>query len=123
MISGWKIGPALAAGNSLIIKPSEVTSLRLLYFADLVKEAGFPAGAFNVITCSGRTAGQARGEHDDVRKISLTGSTLTGRRVLETSAKTNLKRVTLELGGKTATVVFDDADLEQAIKWTALGIL
>lgn len=123
MISGWKIGPALAAGNSLIIKPSEVTSLSLLYFADLVKEAGFPAGAFNVITGNGRTAGQALAEHDDVRKISFTGSTLTGRRVLETSAKTNLKRVTLELGGKTATVVFDDADLEQAIKWTALGIL
>ncbi|KAI0818922.1 aldehyde dehydrogenase [Irpex lacteus] len=122
MISGWKIGPALATGNSLIIKPSEVTSLSLLYLADLVKEAGFPAGAFNVITGNGRTAGQALAEHDDVRKVSFTGSTLTGRRVLETSAKTNLKRVTLELGGKTASVIFDDADLEQAVKWTSLGI-
>ncbi|KAI0086321.1 aldehyde dehydrogenase [Irpex rosettiformis] len=122
MIAGWKIGPALATGNSLIIKPSEVTSLSMLYFADLVKEAGFPPGAFNVITGNGRTAGQALSEHEDIRKLSFTGSTPTGRRVLETSAKTNLKRVTLELGGKTATVVFDDADLEQAVKWSALGI-
>ncbi|KAI0689129.1 aldehyde dehydrogenase domain-containing protein [Cytidiella melzeri] len=122
MIASWKIAPALATGNSLIIKPSEVTSLSLLYFADLVKEAGFPAGAFNVVTGYGRTAGQALSEHAEIRKISFTGSTLTGRRIMETAAKTNLKRVTLELGGKSANVVFDDADLEQAIKYTALGI-
>jgi aldehyde dehydrogenase (NAD+) len=123
MITGWKIGPALALGNSVVIKPSEITPLSLLYVADLIKEAGFPPGVVNIITGHGRTAGQALSEHNDVRKISFTGSTLTGRKIMETAAKSNLKRVTLELGGKTANVVFDDADLEQAIKFTAAGIL
>jgi aldehyde dehydrogenase (NAD+) len=123
LVVSWKLAPALALGNSIVIKPSEVCSLSILYVADLIKEAGFPAGVINVITGPGRTTGQALNEHADVRKISFTGSTLTGRRIMETAAKSNLKQVTLELGGKTANVVFDDANIEQAIKFTAMGIL
>ena len=123
MITVWKVAPALATGNAVILKPSEVTPLSALKFAELVKEAGFPDGVFNVVTGLGQTAGQALTEHPLVGKVSFTGSTLIGRKVMETAAKTNLKRVTLELGGKSPTIVFDDADLEQAVKWVAAGIL
>ena len=119
----WKLAPALATGNAVILKPSEVTPLSVLKFAELVKEAGFPDGVFNVLQGYGPTAGQAIAEHPQISKVSFTGSTLTGRKVMETAAKTNLKRVTLELGGKSPTIVFDDADLEQAVKWVAMGLL
>ncbi|EKM54307.1 uncharacterized protein PHACADRAFT_258086 [Phanerochaete carnosa HHB-10118-sp] len=122
MIASWKIGPALATGNTIVLKPAEVTSLTALRLAELVVEAGFPDGVFNVVPGVGSVAGQALTEHKDVGKVSFTGSTLIGRKIMETAAKTNLKRVTLELGGKSPAIIFDDANLEQAIKWAAGGI-
>ena len=91
--------------------------------AALAKEADFPDGVVNVVPGFGHTAGQALVEHPLVGKVSFTGSTLVGRKIMETAAKTNLKRVTLELGGKSPTIVFDDANLVQALKWAAGGIL
>ena len=122
-IACWKFAPALATGNVVILKPSEVTPLTALKFAELVKEAGFPDGVFNVVPGYGATAGQALAEHPLVGKVSFTGSTFTGRKVMETAARTNLKRVTLELGGKSPTIVFDDANLEEAMKWVCSSIL
>ena len=123
MITCWKLGPALATGNVVVLKPSEVTPLSSLKLADLITEAGFPPGVVNVVVGYGSIAGQALTEHPTVRKISFTGSTITGRKIVDASSKSNLKRVTLELGGKSPNIVFDDADLEQAVKWSALGIL
>lgn len=123
MITIWKIAPALATGNVVVLKQSEVTPLSALKLAELVKEAGFPDGVFNVVQGLGPVAGQALTEHPLVGKVSFTGSTLVGRKIMETAAKTNLKRVTLELGGKSPTIIFDDADLEQTVKWVAAGIL
>ncbi|KIP06630.1 hypothetical protein PHLGIDRAFT_128196 [Phlebiopsis gigantea 11061_1 CR5-6] len=117
-----KLAPALAAGNTVVLKPPEVTPLSALMLAALVKEAGFPDGVVNIVTGYGSTAGQALIAHHDVGKISFTGSTPVGRKIMETSAKTNLKRLTLELGGKNAVIIFDDADLEQALKWTVMGV-
>ena len=91
--------------------------------AELVKEAGFPDGVYNVVPGRGVVAGQALTEHPLVGKVSFTGSTLTGRKVMEAAARSNLKRVTLELGGKSPAIVFDDADIEQAVKWVSAGIL
>ena len=105
------------------MKPSENTPLTALKLAELVQEAGFPAGVFNVLPGYGPVAGQALAEHPDIGKVSFTGSTLIGRKIMETAAKTNLKRVTLELGGKSPTIVFDDADFIQAVKWATGGIL
>ena len=123
MIASWKLGPALATGNTVILKPSEVTPLAALKLASLVAEAGFPPGVVNVVNGYGSVVGQAITEHPDVRKVSFTGSTLIGRKVMETASRTNLKRVTLELGGKSPVLVFDDADLEQAVKYTAGNVL
>ena len=89
----------------------------------MIKEVGFPAGVVNIVPGHGSDAGKALTEHPDVGKITFTGSTLTGRKIMEAASRTNLKRVTLELGGKSPVIVFDDADLEQAIKWTAAGIM
>ncbi|GJE88285.1 putative aldehyde dehydrogenase [Phanerochaete sordida] len=122
MIMAWKLGPALATGNCVILKPSEITPLGALKVAELVREAGFPPGVVSVLPGLGAAAGQALIDHPAVRKISFTGSVATGRRVLAASGATNLKRITLELGGKGPNVVFDDADIEQAVKWTAMGI-
>ncbi|GJE94933.1 aldehyde dehydrogenase family protein [Phanerochaete sordida] len=122
MIAVWKIAPALATGNTIVLKQSEVTPLSALKLAEFIKEAGFPDGVFNVVTGFGQTAGQALTEHPLVGKVSFTGSTLIGRKVMETAAKTNLKRVTLELGGKSPTIVFDDADLEQSVKWVCAAL-
>ena len=123
LIASWKVAPALATGNAIILKPSELTPLTALKFAQLAHEAGFPAGVVNVIPGYGRTAGQALAEHPDVGKIGFTGSTIVGRKIMETAAKTNLKRVSLELGGKSPSIIFDDANLEQSIKWAIGGIL
>ena len=119
----WKMAPALATGNCLVLKPSELTPLGALKMAELVREAGFPPGVFNIVTGYGATAGQALVEHPHVGKISFTGSTLTGRRVMETAARSNLKRVTLELGGKSPAIVFDDADLGRAVELCVAGSL
>ncbi|KAK7052621.1 aldehyde dehydrogenase [Favolaschia claudopus] len=119
LMLSWKVGPALATGNCIVLKPSEMTPLSALKFAELVQEAGFPPGVFNIVNGYGTTVGQAITEHMKISKVAFTGSTLVGRKVLEASARTNLKVVTLELGGKSPTVIFDDCNLEQAIKWTS----
>jgi len=112
-ISSWKLGPALACGNTVVLKPAELTPLSALRLADLILEAGIPEGVVNVVVGPGRIVGQHLVEHPDVAKIGFTGSTEVGRTVMQGAAET-IKRVTLELGGKSANVVFADADLEQA---------
>lgn len=115
VIAGWKIAPALAMGNTVIVKPASVTPLSALAFADLVLEAGLPEGVLNVITGSGGVAGNALVTHPLVRKISFTGSTEIGVGVMKQAAD-GIKRVSLELGGKSANVVFADADLDVCIE-------
>ncbi|RWS25547.1 retinal dehydrogenase 1-like protein [Leptotrombidium deliense] len=116
LLFGWKFGPSLAAGNTVVMKPAEQTSLTAIYLCSLVKEAGFPVGVFNCIPGYGPTAGAALAEHNDVDKLSFTGSTEVGKIIQIASGKSNLKRVTLELGGKSPLVVMDDADLDLAEK-------
>ncbi|KAF9468331.1 putative 1-pyrroline-5-carboxylate dehydrogenase [Collybia nuda] len=122
LLIAWKLGPALAAGNCVVLKPSELSPFTALRIAPLLKLAGFPPGVVNIVNGTGPQAGQALSEHPNVDKIAFTGSTLTGRKILEASAKSNLKQVTLELGGKSPTIIYDDADLEQAVKWAGHGI-
>jgi betaine-aldehyde dehydrogenase len=110
MMAAWKLGPALAAGCTIVLKPAPGTPLTTLMFAELIQEAGIPDGVVNVIT-GGNDTGQAIVEHPEVRMVSLTGSTATGRKIMKTAAET-LKRVHLELGGKAPIIVFDDADPE-----------
>jgi acyl-CoA reductase-like NAD-dependent aldehyde dehydrogenase len=112
-IASWKLGPALACGNTVVLKPAELTPLSALRLAELALEAGLPEGVLNVLVGPGRVVGQRLAEHPDVAKIGFTGSTEVGRGVMQTAAGT-IKRVTLELGGKSANVVFADADLEKA---------
>lgn len=119
MMAVWKIGPALAAGCTVVLKPAPMTPLTTLMLAELTAEAGIPEGVVNVVT-GGSETGQALVEHPDVRMVSLTGSPGTGRKVMETSAK-SLKRVHLELGGKAPVIVFDDADLEAVAAKTTLA--
>ena len=121
MFTSWKMGPALAAGNTVVLKPAELTPLSTLRIAELMAEVGFPEGVVNIVPGYGATAGQRLAEHPDVAKIAFTGSTATGRKVVEASAG-NLKRVQLELGGKGANIVFDDADLRAAINGSAFAI-
>lgn len=119
----WKLGPALATGNTIVLKPSEFTPLTAIRMAHLINEAGFPPGVVNILTGYGNTVGNAISHHMKIEKVAFTGSTLVGRKILEASAKSNLKNVTLELGGKSPNIIFDDADLEQAVNWAAFGIL
>jgi aldehyde dehydrogenase (NAD+) len=111
----WKLGPALAAGNTYVFKASEKSPFGVLIMARLFKEAGFPPGVVNVITGAGAT-GALMASHMDVDKISFTGSGPSGRKVVDAANKSNMKKVTLELGGKSPSVVFDDANFEAAIK-------
>jgi acyl-CoA reductase-like NAD-dependent aldehyde dehydrogenase len=117
----YKAAPALATGNTIILKPSEDTSLVALCLAELFLEAGLPEGVVNVITGYGETAGAALANHDDVDKITFTGSTEVGRQLIRAAAG-NLKKVSLELGGKSPNIVFADADLEAALKGVFMGI-
>ena len=112
-IACWKMAPALAAGNTVVLKPAELTPLTALRFAELALEAGLPEGVVNVVAGTGREAGRRLVEHPDVAKIAFTGSTAVGREIAQRAAAT-IKRVTLELGGKSANVVFADADVEAA---------
>ena len=121
MFCSWKMGPALAAGNTVVLKPSELTPLSTLRLAELMIEVGFPSGVVNVVPGYGHTAGERLAMHPDVRKIAFTGSTVTGRRIVEYSAG-NLKRVQLELGGKGANIVFDDALIPAAVNGSAFAI-
>ena len=118
---GLKAGPALATGNCFILKPSEKTPFASLALLPLIKEAGFPPGVFQVLSGDG-TTGALLASHMRVRKVSFTGSIPTGKKIQEMAAKSNLKRVTLELGGKSPAVVFDDANLENAVTWTVNAI-
>ncbi len=123
MIGSWKIAPALAAGNSVVLKPAEVASLSLLRLAELCAEAGLPDGVLNVVTGKGSIVGEALGLHDDVDVLAFTGSGMVGRKLLKYSARSNLKRCYLELGGKSPNVVFADApDLDAAARISAYGI-
>jgi gamma-glutamyl-gamma-aminobutyraldehyde dehydrogenase len=123
MIGAWKIAPALAMGNSVVVKPSEVASLTLLRLAAICADCGLPEGVLNVVTGQGAVAGAALGLHPDVDVLLFTGSGAVGRRLLEYSARSNLKRVYLELGGKSPNVVFADApDLAAAARASAAGI-
>jgi acyl-CoA reductase-like NAD-dependent aldehyde dehydrogenase len=121
LITSWKIGPALAAGNTVVLKPSEMTSLTAVRLAELALEAGLPPGTLNVVTGYGPDAGQALAEHPGVAKLTFTGSTATGRRIVTASAG-NLKQVALELGGKSPNIIFADADLDAAVPGTFTGI-
>jgi len=112
-IASWKLGPALACGNTVVLKPAELTPLTAVRLGELALEAGIPEGVVNVVVGPGRVVGQRLAEHPDVAKIGFTGSTEVGRGVMQAAAGT-IKRVTLELGGKSANVVFADADLERA---------
>lgn len=118
----WKIGPAIATGNVVVLKTAEQTPLSALVAAELINEAGFPPGVINIISGIGRVAGAALSNHMDVDKIAFTGSTLVGRTILRAAADSNLKKVTLELGGKSPNIVFADADIEKAIEWANIGI-
>lgn len=123
MIGAWKLGPALAAGNTVVLKPAETASLSLLRLAELGLEAGLPAGVLNVVTGAGHVVGRAIGLSRDVDVLTFTGSGNVGRKLIEYSAQSNLKRIYLELGGKSPNVIFADApDLDEAIKVSAAGI-
>ncbi|XP_022178622.1 aldehyde dehydrogenase, mitochondrial [Myzus persicae] len=122
LMLSWKIGPALAMGNVVVLKPAEQTPLTALYIASLVKEAGFPPGVVNIVPGYGPTAGKAIVDHLGVDKVAFTGSTEVGQIIAEGAAKSNLKRVTLELGGKSPNVVFSDSDINQAVEGAHFGL-
>jgi aldehyde dehydrogenase (NAD+) len=121
MFSSWKMAPALAAGNTVVYKPAELTPLSTLRVAELTAEVGFPSGVVNVVPGPGRVVGAHLAGHPEVRKIAFTGSTEVGRSIVEASAG-NLKRVQLELGGKGANIIFDDAELDAAVNGSAFAI-
>jgi aldehyde dehydrogenase (NAD+) len=118
---GWKLFPALAAGNTVVVKPSEVTPVSTLLLAELVMEAGFPSGVVNVVTGFGQPTGKALVEHPEVDKIAFTGSTATGRAIAHAAAERNA-RVSLELGGKSPSIVFADADISNAVNGVMAGV-
>jgi aldehyde dehydrogenase (NAD+) len=121
-MAAWKLGPALACGNTVVLKAAEQTPLSILYLATLVKKAGFPPGVVNILNGYGRDAGAAIASHLGIDKIAFTGSTATGREIMKMAA-VNMKNVTLETGGKSPLIVFEDADLEQAAKWAHSGVM
>jgi aldehyde dehydrogenase (NAD+) len=121
LLTAWKLAPALAAGNTVVLKPSEFTSVSTLEFAKLVEEAGFPAGVVNVVTGYGKDVGMPLVEHPLTRKIAFTGSDATGRLINEAAAR-GFKKVGLELGGKSPNIVFEDANLEDAVNGAVSGI-
>src|SRR6202795_5181339 len=121
MMAAWKLAPALAAGCTIVLKPAEQTPLSAIRLGELVTEAGFPDGVVNIVTGFGETAGAALAEHPDVDKVAFTGSTEVGKLIVKAAAG-NLKRVSLELGGKSPAIVFPDADLELAMAGTASAI-
>lgn len=121
-MAAWKLGPALACGNVVVLKAAEQTPLSVLYLATLIKEAGFPPGVVNIINGYGKTAGAHLAAHVGVDKIAFTGSTITGREIMK-AASINLKNITVETGGKSPLIIFDDADIAQAVKWSHVGIM
>ena len=122
LMFAWKIGPALATGNTVVIKLSELTPLSAMRVAALAKEAGFPPGVLNIVTGYGKTVGNAISSHPAIDKVAFTGSTLVGREIMRQAAASNLKNVTLELGGKSPNIIFEDANIDDAIVWATHGI-
>ncbi|XP_039260182.2 aldehyde dehydrogenase, mitochondrial-like [Styela clava] len=122
LMQAWKLAPALAAGNTVVMKTAEQTPLTALHIAALIKEAGFPAGVVNIISGYGPTAGAAISEHMDVDKVGFTGSTEVGHLIMQAAGKSNLKRVTLELGGKSPMIVLADSDLDFAVETCHFGL-
>src|SRR5213596_3439005 len=122
LMAAWKLAPALACGNSVVLKPSEETPLSALRLAELIQQAEVPDGVVNVLPGRGEDAGARLAAHPDVDKIAFTGSTEVGKRIARASADSNLKRVSLELGGKSPNIVFSDADLERAVSGAFFGI-
>lgn len=118
----WKIGPAIATGNTVVLKTAEQTPLSAYVACTLIQKAGFPPGVINVITGFGKVAGAAMSAHMGIDKIAFTGSTVVGRQIMKSAAGSNLKKVTLELGGKSPNIVFADADIDEAINWVNFGI-
>src|SRR3984957_4770102 len=122
LMQSWKLAPALATGNTVVMKPAEQTPLSALRIGELILEAGFPEGVVNLLPGFGPTAGAAIAEHMDVDKGAFTGSTEVGRLIMEAAAQSNLKRITLELGGKSPNIVFADADMDNAIEGSHMGL-
>ncbi|HEY1760010.1 MAG TPA: aldehyde dehydrogenase family protein [Bryobacteraceae bacterium] len=122
LMLAWKLAPALATGNTVIMKPAEQTPLSALRIGELIVEAGFPPGVVNMLPGFGPTAGAAIASHMDVDKVAFTGSTEVGHLIMEAAAKSNLKRVTLELGGKSPNIVFADVDLDEAVEGAHFGL-
>lgn len=121
-MAAWKLGPALACGNTIVMKAAEQTPLSILYLANLIKEAGFPPGVVNILNGHGREAGAAIAQHTDIDKVAFTGSTATGKEIMKMASAT-MKNITLETGGKSPLLVFEDANLDQAVKWAHIGIM
>lgn len=122
MMLAWKVAPALACGNTVVLKPAEQTPLSALYFGKLVVEAGLPAGVINIVPGIGSVTGRAIAGHMGVDKVAFTGSTNTGRAIMREAAN-NLKNITLECGGKSPSIVFEDANIDEAVKWCHFGIM
>lgn len=122
LMQAWKLAPALAAGNTIVMKTAEQTPLSALRVGELIIEAGFPPGVVNILSGYGPTAGAAIARHMDIDKVAFTGSTEVGHLIMEAAAKSNLKRVTLELGGKSPNIIFADADLDLAIEGAHFGL-
>ncbi len=122
LMQAWKLAPALAAGNTCVLKPAEQTPLTALRIGELILEAGFPEGVVNILPGFGETAGAAIANHMDIDKVAFTGSTEVGHLILQAAGKSNLKRVSLELGGKSPNIIFADADMDQAIEGAHMGL-
>jgi aldehyde dehydrogenase (NAD+) len=122
LMQAWKLAPALATGNTVVMKPAEQTPLTALRIGELIVEAGFPEGVVNLLPGFGPTAGAAIANHMDVDKVAFTGSTEVGHLIMEAAAKSNLKRVTLELGGKSPNIIFADTDLDEAVEGAHFGL-
>jgi aldehyde dehydrogenase (NAD+) len=122
LMQAWKLAPALATGNTVVMKPADHTPLSALRIGELILEAGFPEGVVNLLPGFGPTAGAAIASHMDIDKVAFTGSTEVGRLIMEAAAKSNLKRITLELGGKSPNIIFEDTDLDEAVEGAHMGL-
>jgi len=121
LMAAWKVAPALAAGCSIVLKPSEVTPLTAMELGEIAREVTLPPGVLNIVTGTGPGAGAPLVEHPDVDKIAFTGNVATGRRIMSAASR-HIKNIGLELGGKSALLVFDDCDFDNAIEWILFGI-
>lgn len=119
MMLSWKMAACIAAGNTVVLKPAQVCPLTALKFAELTVRAGFPAGVINIIPGTGSVTGQAIADHPLIRKLGFTGSTPIGKTIMTSCAQSNIKKCSLELGGKSPLVIFADCDLDKAIKYVS----